>query len=267
VPWKEVKEERERRGLTISDISLTLKISKAYITAMERGDFGALPDPVFSRGFLRTYCRFLGVDEGKILSAYNESLEHEEKGQMNSLKAIPSVERKISPLGRFLLITSGVFAILFVVVAVMHIQVKREKAKFMEKEKLESSLPVIPKSGKDEISAEGKESSVPGVLQGKRFAPPPVVAKKKKKRKSGLELTIVAKELTWLYIVPDRGQPVDVTLYPGDELTIQGKERVRLKVGNAGGIDVSLNGKKLESLGSSGEVVEKTLTLWDTVPQ
>ncbi len=228
---------------------------------MERGNFTALPDPVFSRGFIRTYCRFLGVDEGTILSAYNETLDHVENARLKSLTTIPSVDSKVSPLGRVVLITSGVFALLVLLVSVMHFQVKREKAKFVEKEKLESSLPVMPESGKDTMAPKEKGSSVPGVVQGKLREHLPVTTEKKPEQKSGLELTIVAKELTWLYIVPDRGQPVDVTLYPGDELSIQGKERVRLKVGNAGGIDVSLNGKKLKSFGSSGQVVEKTLTL------
>ena len=51
-----------------------------------------------------------------------------------------------------------------------------------------------------------------------------------------------------------------MTLYPGDSLKVSARERIKLKLGNAGGVIATLNGKEIGLLGKSGEVIEKTLT-------
>jgi len=52
----------------------------------------------------------------------------------------------------------------------------------------------------------------------------------------------------------DDGEPIDVTLYMGDKISIQAAKRITLKIGNAGGIVGTLNGQRLPPFGESGQV-------------
>ncbi|NNG47076.1 MAG: DUF4115 domain-containing protein, partial [Deltaproteobacteria bacterium] len=72
-------------------------------------------------------------------------------------------------------------------------------------------------------------------------------------------LFLEASELTWIMYTRDGSEPVDVMLYPGDRLSIQAREKIYLKIGNAGGVVGTLNGNPLPPFGEKGQVKEITL--------
>jgi cytoskeleton protein RodZ len=61
-PGATLQEERRRQSLSLTDVARQLKLAPRQVEALERDDFGALPGPVFVRGFLRNYARLLGLD-------------------------------------------------------------------------------------------------------------------------------------------------------------------------------------------------------------
>lgn len=61
-----LRQHREHRGLSIGEISERLKLPARQIEALEKGEYQHLPEPVFIRGFLRSYGRFLDIDETKL---------------------------------------------------------------------------------------------------------------------------------------------------------------------------------------------------------
>lgn len=54
---------REQKGLSVGEVCERLKMPARQIEALETGDYQTLPEPVFVRGFLRSYARFLDMDE------------------------------------------------------------------------------------------------------------------------------------------------------------------------------------------------------------
>jgi cytoskeleton protein RodZ len=66
----ELRAARQRRPLTISDVSGTLRIQRAYLSALEEGRTDDLPGPTYAIGFLRTYSEFLGFDSDEIIRQY-----------------------------------------------------------------------------------------------------------------------------------------------------------------------------------------------------
>jgi cytoskeletal protein RodZ len=77
-----LKEERERKGISIQHVSRETKISAKYIEAMEKDDYSIFPGEVYAKGFLRLYCGFLGLDAeelvNKAFSKESKSLLEEE---------------------------------------------------------------------------------------------------------------------------------------------------------------------------------------------
>src|SRR5206468_4835222 len=68
---EELRREREIRGISLKEISDATKISKRFLEAIERNDHKTLPAPVFTRGFVREYARYLGLNADEIVNRYN----------------------------------------------------------------------------------------------------------------------------------------------------------------------------------------------------
>jgi cytoskeleton protein RodZ len=65
-----LRSTREARGDSLSDVAHALKLSPGQIEALEMERFDLLPGPVFVRGFLRNYARYLGLDPETVTAAF-----------------------------------------------------------------------------------------------------------------------------------------------------------------------------------------------------
>jgi hypothetical protein len=65
-----LRDARLGRALSIDECQRATRISRRYLEALEDEDFGALPAPVFARGFLRSYAQFLGVDPTMLVQRF-----------------------------------------------------------------------------------------------------------------------------------------------------------------------------------------------------
>src|SRR3954453_11251530 len=68
---EELRREREIRGISVKEIADATKISKRFLEAIEKNDHRTLPAPVFTRGFVREYARYLGLSSEEIVNRYN----------------------------------------------------------------------------------------------------------------------------------------------------------------------------------------------------
>src|SRR5215469_14611134 len=74
---KELRTERESRGIGLETISDSTKISGRYLAALEEDHFEQLPGGVFNKGIVRSYARVVGLDEdiwvNRYMAAYQQS--------------------------------------------------------------------------------------------------------------------------------------------------------------------------------------------------
>ena len=66
-----LREARERRGLSYNDVELETKVRSKYIKALEDERFDILPGPTYTKGFLRAYADFLGLDGNLYIDEFN----------------------------------------------------------------------------------------------------------------------------------------------------------------------------------------------------
>ncbi len=66
----ELRREREIRGISLREIAEATKVSRRFLEAIERDDHKHLPAPVFARGFVREYARYLGLDSEEMVNRY-----------------------------------------------------------------------------------------------------------------------------------------------------------------------------------------------------
>src|SRR5580704_15242899 len=67
---EKLKQEREKRKITLEQISVSTKIGTRMLQALEEDKFGQLPGGIFNKGFVRAYARCVGIDEDQTVADY-----------------------------------------------------------------------------------------------------------------------------------------------------------------------------------------------------
>jgi cytoskeleton protein RodZ len=67
-----LRELRQQRGLSLEEIARTTRVASRYLESLEADAFSDLPEPVFTRGFVRAYCQALGESPESALALYEQ---------------------------------------------------------------------------------------------------------------------------------------------------------------------------------------------------
>src|SRR5512146_645272 len=65
-----LRREREMRKVTLEEMAAATKIGTRSLKALEDGEFHKLPGGIFNKGFVRSYARFLGINEEQAVTDY-----------------------------------------------------------------------------------------------------------------------------------------------------------------------------------------------------
>jgi cytoskeleton protein RodZ len=74
-----LREARTRRGLSAADVQKGIRIRERYLTALEEERWELLPGEAYTKGFLRTYAEFLGLDGNLYIDELNTRLVHRDE--------------------------------------------------------------------------------------------------------------------------------------------------------------------------------------------
>jgi cytoskeletal protein RodZ len=105
---------RERKGVDLYRAERDTKIRSRYLAALERGDYKELPGAVYTKGFLRNYALYLGLDPDEILVQWRR-----ERGDGAPPPPVISVPRPIAPPRRGLTFSPGVVVAALLTVVVL----------------------------------------------------------------------------------------------------------------------------------------------------
>jgi cytoskeletal protein RodZ len=67
--------KRGERGLTLQQVSSATHIRLEHLTALEADELELIPAPVYARGYLRTYARYLGLDAESLMARMPEAVQ------------------------------------------------------------------------------------------------------------------------------------------------------------------------------------------------
>ena len=93
-----LRDQREARGLGLSDVEKSLRIRRSHLEAIEDGRFDKLPGAAYIPAFLRAYSAHVGLDPEKVLTAYHLSGPVPIKRPLSLPADFPIVERR-APIG------------------------------------------------------------------------------------------------------------------------------------------------------------------------
>ncbi|WP_027717543.1 helix-turn-helix domain-containing protein [Desulfovirgula thermocuniculi] len=232
-----LRQAREARGLTLEQVEEETKIRLRYLAALEEEKFALLPGRFFAKSFLRTYARYLGLDAEALVARFEDLYppEKEETGPvMPRETGIPGANMRRAPRLAYVLVgLACVVLILFWGAAQFGHQ---------------GSLRDVPQGGAPLASAPPPEAKEPGQ------PPPPPEAPKAE----GINLVLkVFDESCWMRVEVDGRTAFTGEVLANESKTFQAKERIRVKLGNAGVVNVQINGRDLGVLGERGQVVSR----------
>jgi len=240
---EELRREREIRGISLKEIADATKISKRFLEAIERNDHKTLPAPVFTRGFVREYARYVGLNADEMVNRYNyaaagddriekppahpvSQLIPDEPKRPRPARGIPSMRFNVNLV--FIVFLAGAL----MAVAWWAVQYKRRR---------------------DAETRLAEATAAPVVTAPKIIVPP--VTTTRPSNDDTLHLVVDVNDSCWVELEADGARVVYDELTPGDKRTFDAKQEfIFKKIGKVDGLRLTLNGVEVPVPGESEPV-------------
>lgn len=237
-----ISKARKDAGLSIDDLSAATNIRGPLLREMEANNFSQCGGDTYARGHIRNIATKLNVDPQIFLTAYEDEQMHIDRSMQellveNSVMREPSQTRKVSWKALATISVASLF-----VAGLAQIIISNDSTPDIPAMIQESPTPSpSPESTEEADSTEEVSPTDEATISTGQ----------------GVEVIITAtRAKSWLFVSDATGR----TLFSGQistgvSKTFTSDQKLNLKVGNAGGVDLSVNGEKIESLGADGQVV------------
>ena len=278
---QQLRAAREARGLGIDDVAQGTRIRAAYIRALEEERYPDLPAPVYVRGFLRNYATYLGLDAEELIGALEQqrSGAYQPQPRHTPRQIATPVWRGPSPRAM-----AGALFLILLVAFVAYIF--RQYSQFTASRSTNvfaaspsatavtlvptavpiptiTPMPTLPPTRAPTAAVAAAPvvaPTAPPAHPVASLAPPPPspTPKTTPTQAAPLVLSLQALSASWLRVTVDGKVAFEGTLLPGTTRAWDGATFITVRYGNAGGINVTFNGKSEGVVGQPGQVVEKT---------
>ena len=233
-----ITQARKSAGLSIEDLSASTNIRGALLREIESDNFVNCGGETYARGHIRNIATKLGVDPLIFIAAFEDEQMQLDRSMQdllveNSVMREPQESRKVSWK---VLATISVSSL--VVVGLAQIIISNTSSLDIPEPIATTSASVSPTPSAPATDATPAEEAT--VSTG-----------------TGVELVITAtRAKSWLFVSDAAGRTLfSGQIARGTTKTFSTDLSLNIKVGNAGGVDLTVNGKSVDSIGADGEVV------------
>ena len=280
-----LRELRQRRGLSLEEMSRATRVASRYLECLESDRFSALPAPVFTRGFIRAYCQAVGEPPDEALVRY-ESRDGATPPPPRTTPAAgpPPVPAESGARSRSAVLVSFVLLVILgmalFAVALMTQPAREERVDRRPPADAVASLPAPAAPTVPEASPPSSPPAAPPTPpRPAAVAPPPAPASAVVTAApvratappawlpdvqaatggvaSPYRLVAHVSEATWIRVRTEDGRNIEETVPAGEVREWVSNRPFVLTLGNAGGVTLELNGRTLPPLGASGAVISR----------
>ena len=230
-----IAKARKDAGLSLEDLAAKTNIRISVLSEIEKDNFEHCGGETYARGHVRNIASILKADQKEFIRLYEEEQGGETRSIKdllieNSVMRLPAEARKVSWKVLVLISVVSLFVVGIGQVVISNINTNDVVGAAPSA----SASPTAAESPSAEPSAESTFSSGTGV-----------------------EVVInAARAKSWLFVSDDAGRVLFSGQIPrGAVKVFSSDSQLNLKVGNAGGVDLKVNGKKVEAIGVDAEVV------------
>lgn len=256
-----LRRERELRGIKLEEIAESTKVAVRYLRALEQEDLEKLPGGIFSKGFVRAYARYLGIDEEEAISDFVRLAGEAEAGlpQPPPPPEKPQIETRYS---RWWL----VLAVLALIAVGVYYGRKSPRITAWKARITHSQpQPELPPAQPPQVAAAAAGNQAAAASGSTPANPPPPVPAAATQAATEEPAGRVVIELrtthpAWVQWSVDDAPPQEATFAANEQKRLAGNSKVRLKVGDAGAVELTYNGKTIAPLGNDKQVKTVTFT-------
>ncbi len=232
-----LRARREARGLSQEQAAQRARVQMVFVRALEDDDYHLLPDAHYLSRFVFEYATFLGLDQAVADAAFRRQFQRK-AGPGPLYRAVPRLAAL--PWRRLLGATAVVLALVPLAYILLSLAGKEP----------DQPPPPPPAALPADAEREGpteRERSLGGEPVPARDAAP--------ERRLRHRLVIRARELAWLAVRVDGGPEQEVLLREGEMARWGAEQGFLLTVGNAGGVELLLDGRPVPLPARRGEVI------------
>ena len=248
-----LRRERELRHIELNEISKITKIKKAYLQAIENDTYDELPDIAFVKGFIRAYCNYIGLDSEQTVNYfqqfYEESFNQTVKPQKKSFRSGLNRQTIIALSAAGLVLAGIILVLLHRTSKDRMIREGREQGKNAQEVNFTSATTTrsntetataVTQTALSEITTTG----VPLTMTARQHT-----------------LLLKATENTWVRLVPNNEESAgqEALMKTGEQVFWQFTGTAMLTVGNAEGLDIILDNRKIHHNRIRAEVIRLKL--------
>jgi cytoskeletal protein RodZ len=290
------KHVRETKRLTMDEVAMKTRIHPEFLKALEEENFAKLPDQVFVKGFVRSYARSLGLDEEEAIRRFDESsgafyTKQDERERLRVKQVEDERRRKANKKAVAVVAGVGLVCLALMFTKEQSTLVTERPPSVREtprpvpapppvkpvetaaKSEGTEAAEVRPVTQAGQTKPSGNAAAVsmppgperPATAQAAPSPPtPPAIESRPPGEEAApepLKLDLHALELTWVLVQVDDGLPQEALMKRGDRANWVAQEKFVVTLGNAGGVQVDLNGKPQGPFGPSGKVVRDIVLL------
>jgi hypothetical protein len=259
----QLAQARERRGLSLADVSARTKLSIPVLQAIDEGAMNKLPGGIYTRGFLRAYAQEVGCDPEEIVRRYRAAFEPWE-GSVGETENGPAVtlarncdERvhvaEIDAIDRHRSIVRWLSAAAVIVLGTLYVG-------FVRPDRSGPSLRDPSNTPATRPAAAAELPAPSAVATSGALSSDPGRGRTADATGRELRLEIQPDGLCWMSATAD-GQPVLSRLMNvGEFAHVQADQEVVLRVGDAATCRMNINGAATRRLGTSGQALTLHIT-------
>ena len=233
-----ITQARKSAGLSIEDLSASTNIRTALLKEIESNNFANCGGETYARGHIRNIATKLGVDPLIFIAAFEDEQMHTDRSMKellveNSVMRQPEEARKVSWK---VLATISVSSLFIAGLA----QIIISNTATVEIPEPIASITATESATPSPEATEATPTEQATVSTGE-----------------GVELVVSAtRAKSWLFVSDATGRTLfSGQMSRGSSKTFRTDVSLNVKIGNAGGVDLTVNGKKVDSIGVDGEVV------------
>ncbi|MEU8117324.1 RodZ domain-containing protein [Spirillospora sp. NPDC049024] len=233
-------EERQRAGLSVTQVSLQTRIRETVVRSMEADDFSACGGNFYARGHIRSISRVIGIDPEPLVAEFDAA--HGGAPQPVSAVSAFEPEQPVAFRERRSPNWSAAMALALALVVIYGI------------------VQVVGHGGGERRTARQVAGTpAPHTPSAAPTAPPTSSSPVAEAPRTKVEVRVEAKRTTWLNVQGDKGKTLfSGMLRQGDQKDFTAKKKVRLVVGIGGSVNLTVNGKDLGSPGKGKGVQRLT---------
>ncbi len=255
-----LEKKRTEKGLSLKDVEQATKIRTRYLEGLEREDFSMLPDHIYTRGFLKTYANFLGLDGERLSRELKERRSPRRERQFNYEESPANsfeqplmspggigVERRRVSGATVLTIALAVLVLAAVIGALYYIGTRSQPAETSAED---------PAPAQEEEPAEEPAAAPETDRPAAQSADEPTIAPEAVPET--VQVTVSVRDLpAGLTITADGSVVHDRFAQPGFSQTFEAKRLLSVSTSNAGSVEVEVDGQNIGRLGNYGQPVTR----------